>query len=361
VSQGSSKILFTVTVDTEEEWDWNSGWPRRDFGLTNIGHLHRFQDLCSRYNIAATYFTDLAVLEDRPSRDVMLDISRRPRVEVGMHIHPWNTPPFESEAPCTARTSFLHNHSPEVIRAKLNTVYGQFSSLGLRPSSFRGGRYSSGPVTQEFLREKGFWADASVVPYTTWPDDGAPDYRDRDLQPRRIARPDAACTEGLPGSMPRRPNHPDPNQSAVDAKPVLWEVPLTLAFTRRPFHFWRRMYEKVEHSWFSKLHLIGIWERLGLVRKSWLNFESSLGFRMLSFLHILRSMQIPCINFTLHSSSLVAGLNPFTPTAADQARLTDQAEGIFEFISGCPDFQSCTMTEVAQELERRATVSAALM
>src|SRR5690606_11838247 len=113
-----------------------------------------------------------------------------------------------------ARASFLHNHRAEIARAKLETVYGAFRTAGIVPTSFRGGRYSSGGAIHDFLFEHGFVADCSVVPYTTWNDDGAPDFRDRDLFPVRLPSRE--------GCLP------------------LWEIPLSLGFSRSPFGFWAR-------------------------------------------------------------------------------------------------------------------------
>ena len=48
--------LFTMTVDTEEEWHWDTGWPTRDLTLANLKHLPKFQELCSRHGVAATYY-----------------------------------------------------------------------------------------------------------------------------------------------------------------------------------------------------------------------------------------------------------------------------------------------------------------
>lgn len=242
-----------------------------------------------------------------------------------MHIHPWNTPPLEG-GPVTARQTFLHNLPDEQVVAKLDSVYSCFTKHGLKPTSFRGGRYSSGGTIHRFLRDRGFLADASVVPYTTWDDDGAPDYRDRDLLPRRL-----------------------PPRSAGDSP--LWEVPLTLAFTRRPFAFWRRCYEVVQRTWLRKLRLIGIAERLGVVRRVWLNFEDPLGERMLAFLGKLRGLNLPCVCFTVHSSSLVAGMGPYTRTKADEGRLFGQVDEVLKTLVGWPDFRPATVTEVARHLE----------
>jgi hypothetical protein len=295
--------------------------------VTNIRQLPRFQDLCSRLGAAVTYFTDQAVFDNAEACATLLTLARRERVEIGMHIHPWNTPPLAHQGPVTARETFLANLPDDLIRAKLGSVHECFARHGLKPTSFRGGRYSSGGVIHQWLREHGFLVDASVVPFTTWKDDGAPDYRHRDLAPVRL-----------------------PPRFAGDQP--LWEVPLTLGFTRRPFAFWRRCYEIVENSWLGKLRLIGIAERTGAVRKTWLNFEEPLGRRMVSFLHQLRGMGLPCICFTVHSSSLVAGGNPYTPTQADEDRIFAQVEEVLGTIRDWPEFAPATMTEVALRLEK---------
>ncbi len=318
--------LFTMTIDTEEEWDWGAGWPTSSLSLSNIQELPRFQTLCTRYGVATTYFTNQAVFDDPDALRVLFALAKVPRVEIGMHIHPWNTPPLDPNVEVTARTTFLHNLPQETILAKLSSVYRRFEQNGLKPTSFRGGRYSSGGVIHQFLRDKGFLADASVVPYSTWDDDGAPDHRKRDLYPVRL-----------------------PPRSEGDQP--LWEVPLTLAFTRRPFALWEKCYDFIRNSWLSRLRLIGIAEKIGLVRKAWLNFEDPMGERMLPFLGLLRRLQLPCICFTIHSSSLVAGKGVYTRTQAEEEQLYARMEEVFRTLADWPEFQPATVTEVAQHLE----------
>jgi hypothetical protein len=134
---------------------------------------------------------------------------------------------------------------------------------------------------------------------------------------------------------------------------ALWEIPLTLAFTRRPFAYWRRWYDRVENSWLGRLRLIGIVERLGIVNRVWLNFESPLGDRMEALLNVLQSRPIDAVCFTVHSSSLVAGGNSFTRTEAHAARLFARLETIFDWLRRNPIFQPATVTEVAQHLEEQ--------
>jgi hypothetical protein len=317
-----------VTVDTEEEWDWDAGWPTENLSLSNIELLPRFQEICDRYGVATTYFADQAVLESPPARDILLSLADRPNVEVGMHIHPWNTPPIRSNCPVHTRETFLHNLPVFLIREKLGSVYHSFQNVGLKPTSFRGGRFSSGGAIHEFLQDHGFLADASACPFSTWPDDGAPDYRTRGLEPVRV-----------------------PPKKAGQS--VLWEIPLTLAFTRRPFQLWRRWYELVERSWLSKLRLIGIGERLGLVRKVWLSFESPLGTHMADLLNQLQQASVDAICFILHSSSLLAGGSSFSRTPADVESLFARAESIFRSLQKSSVFEPATVTEVAQQLEEK--------
>jgi hypothetical protein len=319
-------MYFTVTVDTEEEWDWAAGWPTDAPRVTNVLRLPRFQELCDRRGVRPTYFVNLAVLDDEPARNVVLELSRRANVEIGMHIHPWNTPPLEGSGPVRARETFLHNLPDELIEAKLSSVLARFAEFSLHPTSFRGGRYSSGGRITQFLHDRQFRVDASVLPLTTWPDDGAPDYRHRGLHPVRLP--------------PRR-----------EGGLPLWEVPLTLAFTRRPLVFWRRAYELVENSWLGRLRLIGIAERSGLVRKVWLNFESPMGERMWALFPMARTLQLPCISFTVHSSSLVAGEGPYTRSAADEDRVFRQIAEVFARLADAADLRPSTMTELAQHLE----------
>src|SRR4051812_24570541 len=133
--------LYTITVDTEEEWDWNSGWPTDGLSVRNIEAIPRFHNACARNGAKVTYFTNYAALADPTACAILREIAQRPDAELGMHIHPWNTPPIACNAPVQARESFLHNLPPEIIRAKLTTVHAAFERTGLKPTSFRGGRY----------------------------------------------------------------------------------------------------------------------------------------------------------------------------------------------------------------------------
>ncbi|PAY16597.1 hypothetical protein CKO51_25820 [Rhodopirellula sp. SM50] len=315
---------YTITVDTEEEWDWSSGYPTESRSVSNIQALPQFQEACDKYDAKVTYFVNHTVLADHNAAGVIKKLASHPNVEIGFHIHPWNTPPLADSNEVSVRESYLHNLPQAVAITKLNTVLEIFAEHGLSPTSFRGGRYSTCDWIQDHLYAHGCIADASILPFTTWPDDGAPDFRSRDLTPRR--------REIAPG------------------KPGLWEIPLTLAFTKQPWAFWQKFYEWGARPPLRHLRCVGIAERL-LLQRVWLNLEHPMGESMPKLLSVLRPMQLPCINFTMHSSSLVAGLNSYTKSEVDLGRLYQRLETVLSLLSTWSEFTPATVTAVAEKLE----------
>ncbi|WP_145354520.1 polysaccharide deacetylase family protein [Roseimaritima multifibrata] len=315
---------YTITVDTEEEWDWSSGYPTHSRSVQNIKALPAFQEACDGFGAKVTYFVNHAVLDNPQAAAVIRQLASRSNVEIGFHIHSWNTPPLADKAEESVRNSFLQNLPRDQAIAKLDSVLDAFHACDLKPTSFRGGRYSTSDWIQEYLHSHGFIADASILPFTTWPDDGAPDFRDRNLMPRR-----RSIKEGAAG---------------------MWEIPLTLAYTRKPWSFWQKFYQVGEFAPLRQLRCIGIAERL-FVKRIWLNLEHPLGEFANRLLPVLRREQLPCINFTMHSSSLVPGLNAYTKTDADLSRLYRRLASSLEQLGQWPEFQSATVTEVAQKLE----------
>jgi hypothetical protein len=315
-------IPYVITVDTEEEWDWSSGYPTGPTRTANILRLPDFQAACERHGAAVTYFVNRAVLIDPRARDVILQLSRRPRVEIGMHIHPWNTPPLQPVEKVPPRDSFLHNLPPDLAIAKLDAVYTAFGDCGLNPISFRGGRYSTGPLIQTWLRERGFVADVSVLPYTHWADEGAPDYRKRDPQPVRL-----------------------------DGSPPLWELPLSLAFTRGPFGFWNRVLSTAEKPPLRYLHVVGALQKLGVFRKSWLNFENPFWEGMRGLIRSLLKAHVPYLCFTVHSSSLLPGASPYSNCSADVDRLFGRLNDSLNWLAGDAAFTPATIADIVRRLE----------
>ena len=319
----TSAILYCITVDTEEEWDWNSGYPTGPTRTGNIGQLPAFQARCEQAGAAVVYFTNHAVLNNPASRAIIQQLSTKPNTEIGLHIHPWNTPPIANTATVPVRDSFLHNLPWHVQQEKLDTTLQAFRDSGLSPTSFRGGRYSTSPDIQNYLRSRGLWVDCSVLPGTTWPDDGAPDYSQRDMTPRRLE---------------------------CDGKPI-WELPLTIGNTATDQRRGAKWLQAADSRLGRAFRLTGMLDRLNIVSRCWLNFENPLGNRMLSYLDVLRTMRPPFVSFTLHSSSLLAGGSPYNRTEQDVQRMLNRMTDVLQLVQSWPEFVPATMTDIATILE----------
>jgi hypothetical protein len=320
--------IVVMTVDTEEAWDWAGHYPVSDYSLEHIERLHELLALCRKYEVNTTYFANYAVMNDKKSAATMIQISQLPGNEVGMHIHPWNTPPFEMLTEVRPPDTYLHNLTPEIIQAKMESVYKAHLDAGNTPYSFRGGRYSSNEVIQEFLKSKGFKVDSSVVPYSKWKEQGSPDYSHRDLYPVRIA-------------------------PVLGQERALWELPLTLGFTRKPFGVWAEFYNKVEYSLLGKIRTIGIIERVGLVRRIWLNFETDKDCNWKKFFQILELMNVPVITLTVHSTALFKGLTPYTRNAEEERAIFKRIERVFQMLSSIQNIKFATVNQAAQQLEEK--------
>jgi hypothetical protein len=321
-------IHYCVTVDTEEEWDWNSGYPTGAASLKNISRLSDFHAICEQTATAVVYFTNHAVLSDPASRAIIQHLAQKPNTEIGLHIHPWNTPPLAPTSTVPMRDSYLHNLPWDVQKAKLDSTLQAFRDSGLSPTSYRGGRYSTSTQIQNYLLERGLWVDCSVLPGTTWPDDGAPDYRQRNMSPRRLLI------------------NEDP------AKPI-WELPLTFGNTSIDQDRGAKWLQAAD-SWLGRaLRLTGILDRLNIVSRCWLNFENPLGERMLRFLNVLRTHRPPFISFTLHSSSLLAGGSPYNRDEASAKRMLGRLKETLQLLHNWPEFVPATMTEIARTLENQ--------
>ena len=316
-------IRYCITIDTEEEWDWNTGYPTGPTRVQNIQQLPRFQQLANTYGAAVVYFTNYAVLADPQSRQIIQDLAREPRTEIGLHIHPWNTPPLDPEATVSERNSYLHNLPWPEAKAKLDSVLAAFASANLKPTSYRGGRYSSSPQIQHYLRELGLGVDCSVLPYISWKDDGAPDFRNRDATPQR------------------HEHHGQP----------IWELPLTLGPTRLPVSRWMNILRLAKSKVGRTLRITGILERLGIVSQVWLNLENPDAGDIVKYLGVLRKLRPPFVSFTLHSSSLLQCGSPYVPTQAHVDRIYERTESMLKLLNSWPEFAPATMTEIAQHLE----------
>jgi len=86
---------LVVTIDTEED-NWGQ-YSADSFSIENIKKIPALQEMFDEFSVVPTYLVTYPVATNRESVEILKDILQRGKCEIGMHCHPWSTPPFDEE------------------------------------------------------------------------------------------------------------------------------------------------------------------------------------------------------------------------------------------------------------------------
>jgi len=323
------KLVVTVDTEADNQWDYHG-----TVSLSNLRCLPRFQDLCERFGFTATYLLASEVLQDREAVQWLRGWQDEGRAEVGAHLEPWTTPPFMALERENSTLQIFPSLLPGPwFERKLHTLTeGIAESIGRAPRSFRAARWGLGASMVGALARQGYWVDCSVTPKTSWagtqkgPFSEGPDYRRAPARPYRLSGADV-CRPG-------------------DSE--LLEVPMTVLYTG-PF--------TVEGSraarWFTLLPETPLKRLLdrAVFRTKWLRIspESRRGdWRAIH--HAASRSGLEVLEFMIHSSELMPGGSPLTPTQRDAEtvfRRLEEMLGDYRALG----VESCTLGELADELK----------
>lgn len=316
-------VGLSISIDTEED-----NWIPSLEGVTvrNAGELPRLAELFASLGVRATYFVTYQIASTPESAAVIRDLAADGSAEIGAHLHPWNTPPSCGMEP---RISMLRDYPPEFQRLKLERLLEEFdASLGIRPTSFRAGRFGVGRSVIEALVDNAIFVDSSVTPLISWEGDGGPSFLDA---PTRMYRLDGS------GDVPT------PNAAGL-----VVEVPVTVGFTRFAPADWPRVARLLAAARGRGVRLFGVASRLGLFRRVILSPETHSVDDMLRISRRMIEAGEPYLHMYFHSSSLVPGFSPFVRTEQDREALYDTLRRFVEGLSESADVRFCTVTEAAE-------------
>lgn len=290
------RITLLVSVDTEED-----NWDRAREGVTvdNIRQIPRLHAFLRGLGVRPTYLVTYQVARVKWAAEILREASRSGAAEVGAHLHPWNTPPFDE--PLQPRNSMLKNLPRELQLAKLRTLTTLLRDTIGPPRTFRAGRYGLGSDTVLALLDCGYQIDSSVTPFVTWEttDDG-PDFR---------GAPHACYRLDAPGDI-RVPRAEGP----------MWEVPISCGHAWGSPAWWNRVHALVASPLSRRLYLDKLVSWSGLLRPITLSPEINPLPDLLALSRALVQAGAQFLHLTWHSPSLVPGLSPFmrSPAAVDQ-------------------------------------------
>ena len=290
-----------VSIDTEEEGLWSNVYRPVGNSCRNLAWLPRLHQVCTRLGVKPTYLVDYPVATDRAARSILKDLAAGGAAEIGAHLHPWCTPPLELGA--RGRVTYAHQLPAAVQEAKLETLCAAIASgFGVRPTSYRAGRWGFDASTVPVLERLGFTVDTSVRPLWWDRAAGAPSFRRARVSPYRLDRADA---------------------SRAGASSVV-EVPVSSAFVGPLPALLARATAFVPAAAPGMLYAL---ELAGL--RSLLPEQQTLA-QMCTLVDTLVARGVPVLNVMFHSPTAMPGATPFVRDRAQLERFVARVEGLLE-------------------------------
>ena len=309
-------MFLAITIDVEEDnWsDYNSAPV-----LSNIGKLTELQTVFDNYNVKPTYLISYPVATDKNSISILRKILDQGRCEIGAHLHPWNTPPFEEEK--TVKNTMLSNLNKELQYRKLESLHAKIvENFKMDPVSFRSGRWGFDHTVAENIHRLGYKVDTSVSPYLNWESYYGPDFSNRSPMPQLLQ-----IGNGGPDAS-------------------ILEVPATIGFLQDNYDRCNARMKTISGSALRHFRLIGILDRLNIINKVWLSPESDDAGKMIRLSESIKRNNYPILNMFFHSPSLRHGLTHFTKTKDEETELTRRIEKFLEY-KAQSNIESITLSE----------------
>ncbi len=293
----SARVL--LTVDTEEEFDWNRPFSRDAHGLKHVEALPRFQQFCEGIGAHPVYLVDWPIANDPRAIEIIGDAVRRGAADIGVQLHPWVNPPFEEEV--STHHSFSGNLPRGLEARKFVALRDQIEqAFGVPPRIYRAGRYGLGPNTSELLKANGIAIDTSVRSLFDYSDQDGPDYSDHPVAPYWVGD-DHALLE-LPVTT------------------VYWGL---LRQMGKSIHRIQRFFPTL-FAGFSKFKLL---ERIALTPEGVTAEEALRG------IDIALDERLPVLVLSLHSPSLAPGYTPYSQSDEDVEALYEWLRQIYGYLS----------------------------
>jgi hypothetical protein len=282
---------FLITIDTEGDDIWARS-PR--ITTENARFLPRFQALCEEFGFKPTYLVNHEMASDDGFAEFGRSVIRRGTGEVGLHVHPWNSPPFDGEARNDIPHVYLFEVPQDLLRAKVEALTRLLEQrFEVRPRSHRAGRWGFDGRVARLLADMGYAVDCSVTPGVSWR--------------KHLGAPDGQGGTDYFG-FPDEPYFLDLDDIRRAGTSTLLEVPVTI----RPNHPapLRGLHHAAERRWLGK-KLRGV---LGSPF-SWLRPNGKNLDEMLEVSDWAIARRAPVLEFMLHSSEFMPGGSPTFRTA----------------------------------------------
>lgn len=304
---------FLLTVDTEEEFNWNAPFQRSGHGLDHVARLAKFQQFCEGLGVTPVYLVDFPVATSPLAAELLRGPVAAARAEIGVQLHPWVNPPHDEDV--NNYNSFAGNLPYELERSKLlhlrDTIAANFHC---DPKIYRAGRYGLGDNTGAILREAGIAIDTSVRSRFDYSAQGGRNYRQHPLRPYWTG----------------------------DDRSLL-ELPLTTVYTG-PL---RPIADRIYPAMWRTPRLRGALAHLRLMERIPLTPEGITADEAKRAAAAAIDANLPLLVTSFHSPSLSPGNTPYVRSEDDLDRLYDWWRSLFAYLAS----RGVKPTTVAEILE----------
>jgi hypothetical protein len=258
----------------------------------------------------------------------MLTFTANGNCEIGAHLHPWCNPPYFGEV--GEAESHVVNLPVEHVSQKLDALMSSLEkSFGVKPKSFRTGRWGIDQNVIELLVKKGITIDSSVYPF----------YENEYF----------SCTDA--SNLPYWPDLNNPLQKG--SQKTLYELPVTVGFNRRNFELANKIHTAFAKPPLSWTRFNGLAWHTNLLRKTYLCPELSSTQDMLTLCDTYISKGYSVLHMYMHSSCLLMNQNGLLGNEHNPFDfISDAVTKVVTHIKSNYDIEFCTISEAASKLQK---------
>ena len=287
-----------LTVDTEEEFDWDGEFSTSDHGLKHLKSIAQFQQFAENIGVVPTYLIDWPIATSARAQEMLGDYVRRGKAEIGIQLHPWVNPPFEEKV--NAYNSYAGNLPHALEREKFLRLQERIiEGFACTPQIYRAGRYGLGAQSAQMLKDRRVAIDSSVRSLYDYSPSNGPDYSQHPLEPYW-----------------------------VDEERQLLELPLTTVFWGMLRHQGRWLFPRL-----AKLPKAnGIMARAGLLERIALTPEGVPKEAALRGIDMAIDDGLPVLVLSFHSPSLMPGMTPYVRNEDDLDELYDWLRSVYAYL-----------------------------
>ncbi|MDR2488521.1 MAG: glycosyl transferase family 1 [Desulfovibrio sp.] len=315
-SFGKVRLLFSI--DVEEEGLFCGRYARTGATVNNVPHLTRLAPALARFSLPVTLLCTHRVFNDKTALDALDAMRKAVRVEIGAHLHHWDTPPFEENIRRDdTRYICPGGLSPHLFRQRLESLFTAGKAYNGAPlTSFRMGRWHLHRWHWPYLADTGALVDSSVRPL------------------HYAARgPDFFAAPAEPYYVPV-------------SGALLIESPMTCLplYRALPSHF--RALEQIA----GKGPAAGAAQALKSAARAWgvlgltPVYHPLWAMKRITKLHLARGGRF--LSMTCHSSELMPGGAPHMPDEAAVNALIGRMEGYLSWLHGFCPVQGMTLDDL---------------